>query len=242
MKGIVMPADPLDSHQPFDTSNVLAKTLTGLAEGLTGIAASERKDWILSLGHILQSIRGGRLLSSFASERQAYREKGKIKEDYTDTDQHQECLQELLDFLDEGPPDTARFAVLKKILLVAASEKASSRDSVLPQQYMSICRDLTSGELLVLVSAYTVSKAPPSVSLNRPEDARIWLQAIASTSGLDYSELVEVHERALIEKNLVTARLHPDRSGVTMGEHFRLTRLAYDLCRYIERYDDLVAA
>jgi len=236
-----MSEEPVEPKREFDTSGVLARTLTSLTEGLTGVGASERKDWILSVGHILQSIRSGRLLRSFADEWNAYREKGKVKEDYTASEQHQECLQELLDFLDEGPPDSARFAALKKILLVAATESASARDSVLPQQYMKICRNLTSGELLVMLTSFDLSKAPPSVKLDTPEEARIWLDAVARSSGLRYPELVEIHERVLIEKNLLTPRLYNDRSGVTIGSHFRLTALASDLCRYIEAYEESVA-
>jgi len=226
----------------LDTSSTVSKTLTAIAEGLTGIASSERKDWILSFGHILQSIRGGRLLAVFADEWRAYRDKGKIKEDYQQSNQHQDCLQELLDFLDDGPPDSSRFTVLKKILLVAATETASKRDSVLPQQYMRIVRSLTAGELLVMLTAHSVSKAPPSIKLDHPESAATWLDAIAKSSGLDYTELVEVHERALIEKNLLTPRVYPDRSGVSMGPYFRLTRLAHDLCTFIEKYEEPVAA
>jgi hypothetical protein len=237
-----MSAKAQESQPDTDTSATLSKTLTAIAEGLTGIGAAERKDWILSFGHILQSIRGGRLLTVFANEWRTYREKGKITEDYQQSEQHQDCLQELLDFLDEGPPDTSRFTVLKKILLVAATETASRRDSVLPQQYMRICRHLTSGELLVLLTAHSVSKAPPPIKLDTPESASVWLDAISRSSGLDYTELVEVHERALIEKNLLSPRLYPDRSGVSMGPHFRLTRLAHDLCTFIERYEEPVAA
>jgi len=107
---------------------------------------------------------------------------------------------------------------------------------------MRIVRSLTAGELLVMLTAHTVSKAPPSIRLDTPESASIWLDAIARSSGLDYTELVEAHERALIDKNLLTPRLYPDRSGVSMGSFFRLTRLAHDLCTFIERYEEPVAA
>lgn len=237
-----MSKDANEALPPANTSSTLSKTLASIAEGLTGIAASDREQWILSFGHVLQSIRGGRLLATFKNEWESYREKGKIKEDYEQSEQHQECLQELLDFLDEGPPDSARFAVLKKILLVAATERASKRESILPQQYMRLCRGLTSRELLVMLTAHTVSKAPPSVKLDTPESAIVWVETIARASGLDYPELVEVHERALVEKNLITPRLYPDRSGVTMGQYFRLTRLAHDMCEFIERFENPVAA
>lgn len=45
-----------------DTSSVLSTTLVALAEGLTGIFASKREDFILSIGHIFQRIRGGNFL------------------------------------------------------------------------------------------------------------------------------------------------------------------------------------
>jgi len=42
-----------------DTGEVIKKSLTSLAEGITGIAASERKDLALSVGYIFQSFRKG---------------------------------------------------------------------------------------------------------------------------------------------------------------------------------------
>jgi hypothetical protein len=237
-----MSEQPAAPSPRFDTSKTISRTLTAIAEGITGIASSERKDWILSFGHLLQRLRGSDLLATFINEWNAYREKGKIREDYTQSDQHKDCLQELLDFLDQGSPDAARFAVLKKILLVAATESASNRASVLPQQYMRLCRNLTSGELLVLLTAHEVSKAPPSVKLDTPESAILWLETIARVSGLHHPELVEIHERALIEKNLITPRLYPDRSGVSMGSHFRLTQLAHELCAFVACYEEPPAA
>ena len=65
-----------------ETSDVLARTITGIAEGLTGIAASKREGLILSVGYILQSIRSGQFLNTLLKEWNKYREKGRIKEDY----------------------------------------------------------------------------------------------------------------------------------------------------------------
>ena len=85
-------------------------------------------------------------------------EEGSIKDDYQATEQHAECLQELLDFLDQESPDQFRFDALKKILLISATEEHSSRDSVLPQQYMKIVRELGSLELLVIITTYALAK------------------------------------------------------------------------------------
>lgn len=141
-----------------DTSSVLAKTLTGLIEGITGVASSEKKELYLSVGHLLQAVRKGKFLSQFLTEWNQYRDKGRIKEDYPNTEQHYTCIQEILDFLDSDPPEEIRFDILKKIFLVAATEKVSDRNSFLPQQYMKLCRTLSSGEILVLSTTYKISK------------------------------------------------------------------------------------
>ena len=108
-----------------DTSDVIKDTLTQLAEGLTAIAASDRKELVFSVGHIAQCLRKGQFLSRFLQEWNAYRDKGRIKDDYVGTEQHQAWLQELLEFLDNDSPDEIRFETLKKIFLVAATETAS---------------------------------------------------------------------------------------------------------------------
>ncbi len=218
-----------------ETSNLLAKTVESLTEGITGLAASNRKDLILSLGHLFQRVRSGRFLRTLADEWDMYREKGRIKDDYIQTEQHQECLQEMLDFLDKDSPDETRFSILKKLFLVAAMETKSTRDSVLPQQYMRLCRTLTSGEALVLVATYDV--ACHGGEEKKESAASVWLSTIAKKSGLKYSELVEIHERNLIDKNLLTRRVHGDRSGVQVGQYYRLTPLGYEICQYIGEFE-----
>ena len=116
-----------------DTGGLLAKTFTALAEGLTGIAASERQNIMLSVGHVLQALRKGRFLNEFRDEWNGYRDKGRIDEGYEDTEQHYACLQELLSFLDNDLADEERFGLLKKILLVAATEEVTDRTSILPR-------------------------------------------------------------------------------------------------------------
>lgn len=135
---------------------MLRETAEGLIQGLFGVAASDRKDLILSIGYIFQRARSGTFLNALLKEWERFRERGRIKDDYVNTDQHQECLQEMLDFLDRDSPDSLRFRMLKAIFLGAATETQSTRDSVLPQQYMSICRSLSSGEALVLQATYAI--------------------------------------------------------------------------------------
>lgn len=101
-----------------NTENVIATTLTGLVEGLTGIAASSKNEWILSISHMFQKMRGGHFLSQLLKELNKYRQKGKVSDDYQYTEQHKACLQELLEFLDKDSPDEVRFRILKQKFLL----------------------------------------------------------------------------------------------------------------------------
>lgn len=216
------------------TSRLFRETAKSLVEGITGVAVSGRADLILSLSHIFQRARSGIFLSVLLKEWDKYREKGRVKDDYVQTEQHQQCLQEMLDFLDRDSPDAPRFSMLKAIFLGAATESMSSRDSVLPQQYMSLCRTLSSGEVLVLNSTFALTERGGTTV---DSQASTWLEVIAKESGLDSNELVEIHERKLIEKNLLTNRTFSDRSGIRGGPNLRLTPLAVAICRFIKEFD-----
>lgn len=75
-----------------------------------------------------------------------------------------------------------------------------------------------------------------------PNSATDWLDMIAKESGLVSRELVEIHERKLIEKNLLTDRTFSDRSGVRNGDRLRLTPLAVAICMFIKAFDENGAA
>ncbi len=219
---------------------MLRQTFQGVVEGLTGLASSDKKDFLRSVGFVFQRWRSLKLLDALRAEWDQYREKGRIKDDYMATEQHAECFQEMLDFIDSSP-DQIRFETLKKILLVTAAEDHSSRDSVLPQQYMKLVRELSSGEVLVLLNTYTLAKKPRSRNETDNSAAR-WLKEIADASGLKFPELVAIHEEKLLARNLLEKRRLGDRSAIFWGPHDRLTELGYQLCEFISHYSDVPAA
>lgn len=218
------------------TSDILEKTYVNLIKGIAGLATADKKDLIFSVSRVLQNIRATNLLGSLKKEWDHWQEKGKIKEDYTKTEQHLNCLHELLDFLDNDIPDELRFSTLKKILLVAASETISNRDEVLPHQFIKICKKLNSGEIIVLLTAYKLAKEH-NFKYNQNMGARRWLDIIAQNSLLKYSALVELHEDNLITLKLIYDRINPDRSGIQMSNQLRLTDLGIDFCKYVEEYE-----
>ena len=60
---------------------------------------------------------------------------------------------------------------------------------------------------------------------------------MAEESGLQYEGLVEIQEKGLIEKKLISGRQYGDGSGVLIEPNFRLTSLGLSFCEYIENYE-----
>jgi len=216
------------------TADILKNSFISLVEGLSGMAASEKKDFGLSVSHLLQGLIRGKLLNQLIAEWNDYREKGKIKDDYQSTEQHFECLQEMLDFLDKDNPDQIRFNVIKQIFLKAACEEKTDRNSIIPQQFMKVCRNLSFGEIIVLNTTYRFAKNRPYPNVN---DAAGWVELIARESGLEHPALVEVQEETLMAKRFLNQRIHGDRSGVNLDPYFRLTTLGFGVCQFIEDFD-----
>lgn len=231
--------DIISLISPPSTIDTLKNTLRFLTETLTGVAASDKKDFALSIGYLFQRLRGGNFLKKFIEELDRYRKKGKIKDDYFKSEQHQACLQEMLDFLDKDSPDEIRFSTMKKVFLVAATEEISNRDSILPQQYMWICRGLSSGEILVLGATHRQCKN----QYNQNETLITeWLAAIKNESGLNHTSLVEIHEQNLITKKLIMPRIKPAHisqveTHAYLGDYFRITDLGNAICQFIEQYE-----
>lgn len=224
-----------------DTSTLLKDTYLAVMEAATGVAGSAHPEWFQSAGRILQQLRNGKMIAQLSAEWDGYRAKGKIKDDYQQTEQHQSCLQELLDSLDKDGPDTLRFEAMKKILLVAASENGSDRDSFLPQQFMQVVRTLKSGEIVLLSTVYWFAKDKKwKEQAAQFGDVQNWRAAVADKSSLKHKELVKVHEEELDKKGLIYSPIHVDRSGVLLGDNFRLTSFGFELCEYMSKYEPLV--
>ncbi len=220
------------------TSKFLGKILKNTADGITGTFVTERKEHILAANRIFQGLLNGNFIQTVKTEWDDLKSKGRIKDDYEHTEQHHACLKEMLDFLDQDGPDKTRFEFMKKIFLMAATENVENRESLLPQQYMNLCRKLSSGDIFVLLTTYAVSKT--DWKDKRSRSLRTWLDKIKIESGLKDRELVELYERNLIEHKLLTdrnTRVRP-QGEVEQGEHCRLTDLAINICKYIEAYDE----
>ena len=104
---------------------------------------------------------------------------------------------------------------------------------------MKICRKLSTGEILVLFAAFRIAKKGYKKSeKGRVDHAGLWVNNIAKESGLKYNDLVESHEKMLEERGFLSKRQFGDRSGVNLGDYYRLTDLGRDICEYINKYDE----
>lgn len=229
--------EPTSNLIKADGEEVFNAALKAFTEALTGIAASDKKDWALSFGYLLQRVRGGKFLKTLSDEWAKYRKKGRIKDDYLTTEQGQACLQEILDVLDKESPDEVRFTAMKAVLLAAASEATTNRNSFLPQQFMKVCRELSSGELIVLTGSLKLFEKSGLCGerVNSTGDSGRWAQNVASEMNLKYADLVRSHEESLALKRLISETMTHNRNLFRVTEHYRLTEFGYNLCRFIQQ-------
>lgn len=212
-----------------------------IAEVLTGILASDSRDWKLSAGRLIQATIKGNLLTQLGRELEKYRDEGKIKEDFLSTDKNRVSFCELLKFIDEEVLDEERFRAIKSIFFASVSKDATEDKEKLAYELMQICKKLSSGDLLVLKAAYDVVNghlAPSMPAINhREKNANDWLNLVAQQIGHSLPSLVEVHEKNLMELKLISDRTLSDKSGIQPTQHFRLTTLGYKLCEFITKYE-----
>ena len=222
----------LDSEK--SVMKFLQQPTVKIAEVLTGILASDMKDYKLSAGQIVQASIKGRCLTQLGKELEEYREKGKIKEDFFESDKNRMSLYELLSFIDNDVPDEERFRAMKSIFLSSVSKDAKKEDEEMAYEIMQICKRLSSGDLIILKAVYNlVQKNEHNNGLGGVKD---WLDIIAQKIGHSISSLVEVHEERLMKLKLIGDRRYSDKSGFMKTKYFRLTELGYKLCEFISKY------
>lgn len=207
----------------------------GILQFLTGFFASSEKEKILSLSYLLQRGRGAGFRKALNTEYKSFQEKGKIKNDYANTEQAYSCLQEILDFIDNDAPDEIRFNAMKALFLSIATEKLSDRDDLIPAELMKICRKLDSAEIITLSSIYKIYKSGQFKTYQRAfEPTRERLEQVTVESSFKFYEITKIAAKELMEKGLI----HSSEKGFARDwESFGLSRLGIELCKFIENYE-----
>lgn len=217
-----------------ETSSLLGRTVNTLIDGVTGIATSEKKRYIISASKILKSLRSGQFLNELKNEWDFYCKTGKINIDEQDPEVLYDSLAEILDYLDNDIPKRDIFDTLKKIFFTSTFRGINS-DDVIPIQFMKIVKRLGEGELLVLFKVYKISKE--NSWRDKKWGVHEWLNLISEETKLKYPALVEMSETNLVDNKLLTPRTYSDGSGIEIKPNFRLTDLGVALCKYVEYYE-----
>jgi len=224
----------------LEVPEVIKATAKASLEVVTAIY-NNPKSALISLSNVAQRLIANEHLASVTNEWEKLKEQGRIKKTYESSLQARYTLLELLKFLEEGIPDKDRFEVMKRILLVTATEEYSTQEDLRPLEFMKIVSSLSSGAVLLLLASYRLAKNPPmSDSMRDHADENEWVRIVIKETNLVYSELIKKYEEVLINAHLMTGRAYGDGSGVKIGNYFRLTQLGYDLCEYTDHYKELI--
>lgn len=224
----------------------LQNSTVKIAEALTGILVSEKNDWKLSVGKLVQATLKSKLLNQLGQEIKEYTEKGKIKEDYFATHKEQATLYELLKFLDENVPDEELFKALKSIFFSGISSTAEVEDQMLSYEFLNTAKKLNGTEILILKANFEIvnGKIKDGVSdeilKNAQSNRDAWTNIIARQMG--YGDLRSVV--AKYELNLENLSLISPRAAVTNYQiefrptkMYRLTDAGIKFCEFITRFD-----
>ncbi len=213
-------------------------TINNIIDGLTGFITSGKTDYAHTANRLFKSLFAHNFLNQLQMEWDSYCVKGTVDLDYSSTKPYINSLSELLDYLDSDIPNDEIADTLKKLFFIPSfRDLLNEDDKLLSIEYMKLVKQLNSGELTVLFTTYKYNNL--NIHNTRSSwDAEKWLNEIAVKSNLKYSELVEVHEKKLMELCLITKRKYEDESGIILNNKFRLTNLGYNLCKYIELYNN----
>lgn len=210
------------------------KFISDLVAVVTGAVTSEKKDLHRSLGRLIQHAINGDFWQGLGVEWNKYKKEGKIKDDYSSTEQCREALAQLWETLENDPPDVERLKLLKAIFLTMSEESLSDRNKPLPLMYLKVARDLRGNEILTLRAAYTIYKS--GAFDKGKSSASQWLASIAQHSALKFTAAVELAEPKLEELKLIGCRTYTDKSGISLSGTFRLTDFGISFCEFIENY------
>ena len=228
----------INIEDPKSIQELLDSPTSVISEFLTGLLSSEF-NLKYSAGKLVQAIQKGKFLEQLGRELNELKQKGKIKEDYFASNNSRATLLELLKFLDEDVPDEEKFKALKSIFFYSVTKGISEAEELFAYQLFQICKELSSGEILLLRAVYNIIQGnfAPGVVVNINETSKAaWLRIVAQQLGHQDISLMEFYEESLMNRKILTAHIYPDRSGIRGGPDFRLTSLGKNLCGFITKY------
>ena len=230
-----------DSRKPKNLMSILKAAVKNSPEVVTGAVGSTKQQLLMIPGRLLQGARNGYFLEQLIVEIEHLKARGKIDNDYLESEECQSSLQYMLSALENPPVDQLKFDALKGVFLASALREGRPNSTVKPSLLLEITGQLSSGEIAVLAAAYKAIKKTrgESAKVMRHISVREWRELVAENSGLEASSLVELYEKQLVDKVLLTGWIYPDQSGAKIGVKGRLTDLGLLLCEYWRAYEKI---
>ncbi len=240
MKKDVVKITDINTKQGLE--KFISQPIAAIAEFMTGFLASSKNDYILSAGKLFQAGIKGCLFQQLGEELKEYVRKGEIKKNYLETDFNRSSFKQLLEFIDSETPDEVRFKAMKSIFFYSIQKQLDSTGETICYLLMNLCKNLSSGEILILKAAYEIANGKNIPELQNVDftsnSVQNWLNNVAKQAGLEYSQLAEIYEEGLMKKRLIGGRRYQDKSGITAGPKYRLTDLGVKLCEIMEEYEN----
>jgi len=206
-----------------DSPEILTTVLSAAVTAQYGHAVGVAATIAVKILHAAVKGQGWRQIAVALEELKA---KGRIKEDFVDSDLGKACLSELLEAIDRDP-DPRRIDALKNAFLRIATQPGKNSEAIYQQQLLHVIGTLSSGEIVLLATMYRVGGA------NLYSDAHRWLNDMARETGFMDEGLVKLAEAPLMERHLILPRQYGDKSGISWGQRNRLTGLGERVCEFM---------
>jgi len=200
---------------------------------VTGVLASSKKEFLIMPGKLLQAWRNGDFLSQLQRELEDLIAKGRLRPEQLRTESAKAGLQEVMAALEDPPVDQVKFHALKAAFLkTLQSDEADTAAPVARTIIRTIAR-LDSGEISLLGVIYRVDRAGKHRKLQLTGVGHAWEKVLVEEGGFKYHELVRNLEDSLVRYRLLSPRVYSDQSGVSEGDHFRLTSFGLKVCEFL---------
>jgi hypothetical protein len=180
----------------------------------------------------------GRLFQQFSREVKKLREAGKIAADFAESKYGGQTWVELLRIIDEESPDADRLEALKAMFFAVNKVGASDGDRVKAYQLWLIAKNLSSGELLLLKTAFeNKSKYGVGIEVQTTNKYTYWRASMAEAVGHGSAGLIDLHQKKPTDLGLLTP-IVPNLMGdaITVRDA-RLSELGLAFCTNIQNYE-----
>ncbi|SRR5258706_2005654 len=205
----------------------------GFLEFITGTIGTDKSDLLMASGRVAQAIFKRETIKQLGVEIFELRKKGKINEEYIESEYGKKSFIDLLKAIDEENMDPNKWEAIKKVYYFSISSDSKEKKRKKAYYLMQTCLQLKSFDIEVLSFCYQKYIIPNNGtdSINAAGD---WIKLVSDGLGYDLPEFVEQSETKLINLGILTGRTYSDKSGIVKGTTFRLTNLGINLCEIIE--------